>query len=79
MSTNPPSTPAEVIDLLGGSTAVSKVLGNNRSAVKNWRTDGIPAKFWPALARIAADKGVPGITVDFLEQMRANTAHARAA
>lgn len=37
-------TPSELIDSLGGTTAVAKLCGlKNPQAVSNWRRNGIPA------------------------------------
>ena len=60
---------SDILHLLGGQTAVARKLGAGRSAVSNWPKDGIPAKYWPALARLAAEnEGTSGITIEVLER-----------
>jgi hypothetical protein len=60
---------SEILRKLGGQTAVARKLGAGRSAVSNWPRDGIPAKYWPALARLAAAEDVTrDITIDVLEK-----------
>ena len=56
-----PSTEGgEIIDLLGGISAVAKATGAKPSAVSNWRLAGrsIPWKHRPALARLAAERAL---------------------
>lgn len=61
---------AEIIDGLGGYRTVAAELGENPTTVQNWRRRGIPGRFWPAVERLAARLGVPGITVESLEAAR---------
>jgi hypothetical protein len=45
----------EIVRLLGGATALSRNSAlAARSAISNWPREGIPARFWLPLARIAA-------------------------
>ena len=37
---------ADVIAKMGGPVAVSRRFGAPRTAVYNWRRDGIPARYW---------------------------------
>jgi hypothetical protein len=55
MTHHDPLTAAEIVKLLGGPTAISQdpEISAQRSAVGNWSAEGIPAKYWPALARRA--------------------------
>lgn len=48
----------QIIKALGGATKLARHsdLMIRRSATANWPTDGIPAKYWPTLARIAASR-----------------------
>lgn len=48
-------TAAEIIRALGGPTFLATKIEAKRSAISNWPRDGIPAKFWMPLARIARD------------------------
>lgn len=54
-----PLSAAEITKLLGGPTAISQdpEVPAQRSAVANWSKEGIPAKYWPALARRAGRLG----------------------
>ncbi len=43
-----------IIHALGGTTAVARSLGINRSTVSMWLSAGIPARHWLTLYRLAA-------------------------
>lgn len=47
-----------LVKALGGATAVAVQLGSSRSAVTNWYTSGIPAKFWLPLSELATARGL---------------------
>jgi hypothetical protein len=49
----------QLIDDLGGNTALAKALNLTPNAVSNWRTRGIPWKLRPVIARMANEKAVP--------------------
>lgn len=49
----------QLIDDLGGNTALAKALNLTPNAVSNWRTRGIPWKLRPQIARMANEKAVP--------------------
>lgn len=64
-----PLTAIEILYALGGVTRVSRALGVGRSAVSSWPRDGIPARHWPAVLRLAnAIGGLDHITLESLEQ-----------
>lgn len=66
-----PLSASEIVKLLGGATALARhsELAAQRSAIANWSKEGIPAKHWPALARIAATmKSADHITIEVLER-----------
>lgn len=63
-----PSSPADIIRALGGASELSRHLAASRSAVANWMSDGIPAKYWPAIARHALTAQRPDITIELLER-----------
>lgn len=52
---------SELIGALGGNKAVAEALGIAPNVVANWQHDGrsIPWKRRHAIARIAAERGVP--------------------
>lgn len=66
-----PLSAADIVKLLGGPTALARhsELAAQRSAIANWSKEGIPAKHWPALARIAAaGELTEHITIEILER-----------
>lgn len=62
----PMLTPGTVIDELGGTGKVASSLGLEDSTVSGWRTRGIPPARWPALVRLATERGVEGLTFEVL-------------
>ena len=47
------------IDELGGPKVVAELLGKNAGAVAMWRTrNSIPWRYRPALAKVAAERGL---------------------
>jgi hypothetical protein len=67
---------AEIIDDLGGTTAVAEAVGVAAPVVSNWRArDRIPADRWAALVELAKDKG-KGKAISF-EKLAALAAEAR--
>jgi HEAT repeat protein len=66
-----PLSATQIVKLLGGATMLSRNsdLAAQRSAIANWSREGIPAKHWPALARIAAQRAdTRHITIEALER-----------
>lgn len=60
-------TDAEIIRLLGGPTAVSKLVGVRRpQVVSNWVIRGIPAGFRPLVLELAIERGAEIDRRDFL-------------
>lgn len=59
-------TPDAVLDTLGGNSVVAPALGVDDSTVSTWRRRGIPAGRWPALVRLASDRGASEITFEAL-------------
>lgn len=55
-----------LIDSLGGNTALAEQLSCTPNAVSNWRTRGIPWRLRPVIARMATERGVP-LPSDFWE------------
>jgi hypothetical protein len=55
----PLSTVADVIDVLGGPTAVGRLTGNPASGVCNWRRERphFPPKYYPTIQAALKDKG----------------------
>lgn len=65
--------PTQIVQALGGATKMSRDIGASRSAISNWPRYGIPARYWPAVARLAATRDeTKHITLDTIE-----AAHAR--
>jgi hypothetical protein len=68
---------AQIIDALGGTSAVSAACQTSESAVSNWKArNSIPSARWPAVIRLATAQSVPAITLDLLEQRFAGRTEA---
>jgi transposase-like protein len=62
----------DLIQALGGTTAVAKALSVNPSVVSNWRRRAsVPADHWPALVDLATALKVPDITFEILGRAHA--------
>ena len=49
-------TDAELIDALGGPSAIAKRLPDvNAGAVTMWRKRGVPSRYWPAMGVLASE------------------------
>ena len=48
----------KIIDLLGGTGSLAKLLGVNLSAVSNYRKKGFPARLHYTIASICGDRGI---------------------
>lgn len=76
MQADSPRTVPELIDALGGPTAVSRVIGKRASTVSEMKRSGsIDVKYWPALIAEAGTRGVI-VTSDALMLMHAKPAEA---
>lgn len=60
-------------DLLGGRREVARITGATPNAVAQWYRIGIPAKFWPAIQAVAAERGIPGVTFAALAATKAGS------
>src|SRR5262245_49729885 len=62
----------EIIDKLGGDTALSRALGIPRSTVACWRLRlSIPGNYWMEIHRFAQERKITGVTVERLAQLNA--------
>ena len=52
------TSPAEIIDALGGTKKVAEMLGVGASAISNYRRDGFPAAKHYALAKACEASGL---------------------
>jgi len=72
----------EILDVLGGESAVASLLGCGPSSVSNWKARGLPKGRWVDLVTLGAEKGIrPPITLDeirhasrLIEEARSETA-----
>jgi hypothetical protein len=70
---------AQVIDALGGSTAVAHFLSSLREAVPattvaSWKArNSIPSDYWIGITRMAEANQVSGITLDLLARLADKT------
>lgn len=71
---------AEIVEALGGMTALGQALGLNPMAVAQWKQPdrGIPPWYWPRIERLAAKQG-RRITVRDLEETHPKANRGRAA
>lgn len=60
-------TPA-IIQALGGNAAVATALGVETKVISHWVRRGIPARFWPDVVALAAERGQHDITLDRLRR-----------
>jgi hypothetical protein len=58
---------ARVIEEFGGPAAVAARFGAGRTAVYNWRREGIPARYWLAFVEAARQDGKAHITADAIQ------------
>ena len=58
---------SEIIDALGGTAKVAALTGSRPGAVRNWRRDGIPAKFWLRLLDVAREREVKCVTPEAIQ------------
>lgn len=69
-----------IIRALGGATKLAPQLGAKRSAVSNWPRIGIPARYWPAIARLAAARDeTRHITIEAIEAAQSRQQPGKAA
>ncbi len=57
----------ELINALGGASAIAKELNLAPSRVGNWASRGIPWKFRPAIAKLAQERAVK-LPIRFLHE-----------
>ncbi len=62
-----------LINSLGGTCAVAEKFGLKPPVVSNWRKRGIPGRRWSDIIKLAADLKVPGVTLEALVAMHANS------
>ncbi|MFO0236941.1 MAG: hypothetical protein ACK53Z_02875 [Betaproteobacteria bacterium] len=56
--TNEPQTPQQIIDLLGGTSAVARMTERSAQAVSNWRSRGLPSDVFLIMADALKAKGI---------------------
>lgn len=65
----------ELIDLLGGTTAFSRIIGKGVSTASEMkRNRSIPVEYWPRVIAAARAQGVQEVTAEFLMKMHAREA-----
>jgi hypothetical protein len=63
---------SEILETLGGSTAVAAALDLPFTTVASWKArSSIPVPYWKPLAEAARQRGVRGLTVDVLAELAA--------
>jgi hypothetical protein len=58
MNSSQIQTPGDVIDRLGGTVAVAKLMGTDPRAVSNWRVRGLPPETFHAMDGLLRAKGL---------------------
>lgn len=59
----------EILDALGGESAVAGMLGCGPSSISNWKARGLPKARWVDLVILARELGVePIVTLDEVRQ-----------
>lgn len=53
-----PTYHVHLIKRLGGKTVLAAALGLERSVMAKWHVRGIPAKYWPVVAKVAEAQGI---------------------
>ncbi len=62
----------EILDALGGESAVATMLGCGPSSVSNWKSRGLPKGRWVDLVTLGRERGVrPPISLDEVRQAAA--------
>ena len=64
MNSTPIKSASDVIDKLGGTVAVAKLMGTDPRAVSNWRVRGLPPETFYAMYGLLKAKGLyapPGL------------------
>jgi DNA-binding transcriptional regulator YdaS (Cro superfamily) len=65
----PTPTAVQIIDLFGGPTQLASALGIKPSAVNMWRSNGIPARWWLPIERLATiEPETRHVTAELLER-----------
>lgn len=65
-NTHPLSVP-DLINRFGGNAAFAAVIGKAPSTASEMKRRGsIPVDYWPAVISAAADKGISGVTAEWL-------------
>lgn len=66
----PPRTVPALIDAFGGPTEFAKVIEKNPSTASEMkRTGSIRVPYWPAIVAAAAEREIPGVTLESLALM----------
>lgn len=58
-----------VLDKLGGNSAIAAELGVDDTTVSTWRRRGIPPGRWPALVKLASQRGIPDVSFESLASL----------
>lgn len=57
---------SQVIEKFGGYHEAAQLFGVSRSLLTKWEYDGIPAKRWMQIAKLAEIKKIDGVTIETL-------------
>jgi len=63
----------ELIDAFGGTSAFARAIGKGQSTASEMkRQNSIRVRHWPKVIRAAKDRGIKGVTADFLMRLHAS-------
>jgi hypothetical protein len=69
------NTVPELIDAFGGVTAFSRVIGKRPSTASEMkRNRSIHVDYWPRIIEAAAERGIEGVSAEFLMRLHAKEA-----
>ena len=74
---SPMASANNIIDRLGGPSAVAEITGAKLNAIRQWGRIGIPYRFWLKLHERAVTTGHEDITLDALAATKAEYLAAR--
>lgn len=67
----------ELIDAFGGPTAFSKIIEKRPSTASEMkRNRSIAVDYWPKIIEAAAERGIEGVTAEFLMRIHAQEREA---
>jgi len=60
-------TSHEILSAFGKPKIIHEITGADPRAIRAWKRNGIPAKYWHEFVQEAEQRGIPGVTFDTLK------------